>query len=406
MILLPLGKEETSSKADSEWHHQPGYPKIRGTSLHPPVAGGRLPEFVYEGDTSQCDAAPVFYLGSGSHCHIQVDAALGVAERSCRIWKELQAWFIEAVYQPSLSTGVGIVHHGTSRLEVGCFVQLNDDDVIHLSTPPTRLGFRIQLRTVSTSVPASHFTNRYPNKPPLPSSASKAPPAPEALRRLAWQTDQMRKRSEENMVHVSDWSSFSQYVKKYYFEHGITCISWEEEGRKKPIDAPLPLLQPAAYPSWITELLLQEEPVAGVDRPLPCAASLRLSGMLPAERLTRQAAKPQQPPLAAATPSFCMPSNGGCTDGVGSAMAQKPNLQSPVKNRHLQLPFKDWLQAMDSSNFLMQYHDTLVANYDSLEQVHDLYVKHGAIESAFFDDVRVVKLGHRRIMEKWFRDHC
>merc|ERR1711976_524330 len=78
----------------------------------------------------------------------------------------------------------------------------------------------------------------------------------------------------------------------------------------------------------------------------------------------------------------------------------------PPLNPHLRQPFKDWLESMDDSLFLMQYHDQIVANFDSLEQVHQIYFRNGELSKTFFEDTGIKKLGHRRIFEKWFRDFC
>eukprot|EP00404_Azadinium_spinosum_P042048 CAMPEP_0180827152 /NCGR_PEP_ID=MMETSP1038_2-20121128/73991_1 /TAXON_ID=632150 /ORGANISM="Azadinium spinosum, Strain 3D9" /LENGTH=48 /DNA_ID= /DNA_START= /DNA_END= /DNA_ORIENTATION= len=47
-----------------------------------------------------------------------------------------------------------------------------------------------------------------------------------------------------------------------------------------------------------------------------------------------------------------------------------------------------------------------MANFDSLAQIVDIYVKAGELNKQFFEDVGVKKLGHKRLFEKWFRDHC
>ncbi|CAE8601342.1 unnamed protein product, partial [Polarella glacialis] len=75
-------------------------------------------------------------------------------------------------------------------------------------------------------------------------------------------------------------------------------------------------------------------------------------------------------------------------------------------NPRLRLPFREWLKGMDDSLFLLQYHDHIAANFDSLEQIHEIYFQDGEIKPAFFEDTGIKKLGHRRIFEKWFRDNC
>merc|ERR1712066_257208 len=97
------------------------------------------------------------------------------------------------------------------------------------------------------------------------SSLPEAPPAPEELKRLAWQTDQMRRRSEEDQVRVGDWSSFSQYVKRHFYKHGIECIPWAGVGSLTPIDAKPPSFAPRKYPAWICDLLEGVKQLPGLD---------------------------------------------------------------------------------------------------------------------------------------------
>jgi len=255
-----------------------------------------------------------------------------------------------------------------------------------------------------------HFPNRYPVRPPLPTSAKKAPPAPQALHRLAWQTDQMRKRSEENDVKVADWSSFSQYVKKHYYEHGITCISWSDEGRQLPPDPPLPLLAPRPYPEWIAELLGQEATVDGIapaSRPLPFSEGLQLQQRGPSpqrqELHSSQAGALSQHAFAGGT--FAADGAAGSVSALPSPGAMRTEAVIQSGPPCLQLSFKDWLSRLDSCGFLMQYHEALFSRFDSLHQVHSLKVRDGIVDSSFFDEIGISKLGHRRIIERWFRDN-
>eukprot|EP00445_Apocalathium_hangoei_P004856 CAMPEP_0203843166 /NCGR_PEP_ID=MMETSP0359-20131031/2440_1 /ASSEMBLY_ACC=CAM_ASM_000338 /TAXON_ID=268821 /ORGANISM="Scrippsiella Hangoei, Strain SHTV-5" /LENGTH=62 /DNA_ID=CAMNT_0050757901 /DNA_START=87 /DNA_END=275 /DNA_ORIENTATION=+ len=61
---------------------------------------------------------------------------------------------------------------------------------------------------------------------------------------------------------------------------------------------------------------------------------------------------------------------------------------------------------MDDSGFLAQYHDNIASKLDSLEQIVDVYVKAGEVDTQFFADAGVKKLGHKRLFEKWFRDNA
>merc|ERR1712031_7726 len=101
------------------------------------------------------------------------------------------------------------------------------------------------------------------------------------LKRLAWQTDQMRRRSEEDQVRVADWSSFSQYVKRHYYKYGIECVPWATTGRHLPVEKPPPHIQPRPYPAWIGELVACERQLPGVDpsRTISFASCMQVSGL-------------------------------------------------------------------------------------------------------------------------------
>merc|ERR1712196_355493 len=75
-------------------------------------------------------------------------------------------------------------------------------------------------------------------------------------------------------------------------------------------------------------------------------------------------------------------------------------------NPLLQVSFREWLESMDDSKFLLQYHDSIASNFDSLEQVVDVFVRPtGELDNKFFEVVGIKKLGHKRILQKWFKDH-
>jgi len=80
----------------------------------------------------------------------------------------------------------------------------------------------------------------------------------------------------------------------------------------------------------------------------------------------------------------------------------KPAAKAPVKR--FDISIKDWLAALDDSGFVAQYHDAIIANFDSVEQIVDIYWKAGELDKQFFADVGIKKLGHKRLFEKWFKD--
>lgn len=408
MKLRPADAETTSDWEDGFWVERPGYPIIDGSWIHPPPKGHSLPEFEFEegNDKTKNEPAPVFYVGSGDDCHVRVGSD-ELPERVCRVFKEKRIWYLEA-----LLPDAG-VHHGEQLLEVGRRVALKDNDTFTLEHPPTPLAYRILINEEDNWYfdvnPEKDFPNKYPGRFPWRSSLPEAPPAPEELKRLAWQTDQMRRRSEDDQVRVSDWSAFSQYVKRHYYKHGIECTPWVGTGSKRPIDKKSESFPPRAYPKWIAELVAKERQLPGFDpgRELPFSTSLLASGVKVLEPMTFNGEPPRlqdlyDEPYAYGPAVACAASQRAApTQSREPAPAPSPKTSSV----HLRQSFKEWLEGMDDSMFLMQYHDEIVANYDSLEQIHEIYFRNSELSPAFFDDVGIKKLGHRRIFEKWFRDY-
>mmetsp|Transcript_11427 Transcript_11427/g.29488 ORF Transcript_11427/g.29488 Transcript_11427/m.29488 type:complete len:435 (-) Transcript_11427:290-1594(-) len=432
MKLLPLGAEQGSDWEDGLWADRPGYPPYDGSWLHPPPTGAAVPEFeCQEGhDLTKNEPAPAFSVGTGNDCHIRLPGD-ELPPRICRVYKEGRTWLLEALLPD------GHVHHGSRPLRSGDRVALVDGDCLSIAQPPTALGWRIRILEEDNwyldQKTERDYPNKYPSRFPARTSLRAAPPAPEELRRLAWQTDQMRRRSEEDQVRVADWSAFSQYVKRHYYQHGIECTPWCETGRGTPIDKKPPSYQPRAYPAWISDLLKSEQQLPGVDptRRLSFESCLSASGLPPCGQRSFRGAPPWLEDLYAEPPSSglaslspvpgvgrptVMPGGGG---SAASSPARPQAALQPVQpqsmfapsrppahaNPYLRVSFRDWLESMDESGFLVQYHDQIAANFDSLEQIHEIYFKGGEIGKAFFEDAGIRKLGHRRIFEKWFRDH-
>ena len=65
----------------------------------------------------------------------------------------------------------------------------------------------------------------------------------------------------------------------------------------------------------------------------------------------------------------------------------------------LQVSFRSWLSGMEDSMFVIQYHDAIAAQFDSLSQLADLYVKDGELDSRFFEAAGISKLGHKRVRD-------
>ena len=216
----------------------------------------------------------------------------------------------------------------------------------------------------------------------------------------------MRRRSEQDQVRVADWSNFSQYVKQHYLDHGIHCTSWKISGRGKPCDPKPASFQPRPLPKWICELLA-EAPAGGGPRELPYASCLAASG---------SPIREQQPQLQKVAVDVCRDGTigGYCATDAGDLGAASEAVPLPSQPEEVVLeetnplllqPIQDWLESVDDAGFLLQYYDQIVANFDSLKQIHDVYFHDGCLDGKFFLAAGVTKLGHKRILQKWFRDH-
>ncbi len=83
-------------------------------------------------------------------------------------------------------------------------------------------------------------------------------------------------------------------------------------------------------------------------------------------------------------------------------------MSEPVEevNPQLLISLREWLETIDDSLFMLQYYDQIVSNFDSLKQIHDIYFRDGRLDTNFFVAAGITKLGHKRIIEKWFRETC
>jgi len=392
MKLIPAGALCQSEWEDGLWIGEPGLPSIEGSWIHPPPQGHSVPEFEFEEghESNRNEPPPVFYVGKGNECHIRIDDDT-LPERVCRVYKEHRTWLLEALLSD------GAVHLEETALDVGRRVQVIDGAIFSLVPPPTKLAFKILINEDDNwyfdHMTENEFPNKYPGRFPFRTSLSDSPPAPEELRRLAWQTDQMRRRSEEDQVRVSDWAAFSQYVKRYYYKYGIECTPWNTTGRQKPVEPKGANFQPRAYPSWIADVVRRERQQPGIDPrvEMPFESSLRLSGV-----------EVQRMQVSGSV-------SGTSYTGAGTMpVASASEVASPLacNDSHLRLSFRQWLEEMDESLFLMQYHDSIASNFDSVQQIHEIYFKNGELRPMFFEDVGIKKLGHRRILEKWFKEFC
>ncbi|CAJ1442652.1 unnamed protein product [Effrenium voratum] len=377
MRLCPLD----GAGDDAAWIGNPGYPAIEGSWLRPTLLG--LPEYVFEEghDKNKNLPPPRILVGTHEDAHIRVDDPQ-VPRRQCVFFKEGHGWFLERL------SPRGELQLNGQQLEPGLPQQLASGDLCLLLSSP-RLAYRVEFDPADNWYLNTNSEKDFPNRwpAPMPGHVTEAPPVPEELKRLAWQTDQMRRRSEEDQVRVADWAAFSQYVKKHYHKYGIFAQPWQ--GSLGPASPPPPQPGPRTLPDWVAQLLSEERMLPHVARDLPFRSALDLSGLtLPQEPALQPLPQPARAP----------PSPSARTFGVGTAEARQRGVKAGS--------FQQWLESMQDSQFVLQYHDALVTQFDSLDQLLDLYVQDGLVDERFFDIAGITKLGHRRIFQKWFRDHA
>jgi len=484
MKLLPADCKHPSDWEDGLWFERPGYPWYEGSWIHPPPEGHVLPEFEFEEghDLTKNRAPPVLVVGSGNDAQVrQLDAR--IPRRQCQLLKLGRGWWLEGISARHPVYCKGQVLGAADR------VQLKDQDMFSLLPTPSALTFRILLNDEDNFYIDEHSVKDYPNKlrSMFPHRSAECKACPDELKRLAWQTDQMRKRSEEDQVRVSDWAAFSQHVKRQYLKHGIDCKPWVDT--RRPHDEKPPSYVARPYPCWIADIVSKERPLPGVaaDRALPFESSLALSGRQCAEPLQYHggapprleklydnpvatgpavarsfvyvspaegstggavastarsgdaASKPQEDPWAtfggpwqgqrpqspsslakcggahASSASNIMMSNGGplslggiAGSAFGSRRSTRVERIEMWRAEKLQaakgMSFFRWLEAVDTTCFLVHYYEALTERFDSVEQVIELYVKNNELQKTFFDDAGIRKLGHRRLFDKWFSD--
>lgn len=440
MRLLPASLEQQTGWEDGLWEEHPGYPWYEGSWIHPPAAGQSLPEFEFEEghDHNKNKSAPVLVIGAGNDTHIrQPDER--IPRRLCQLVKIGRNWWLEAILVSHP------VYFGDRALTAGERVQLKDRDTFSLLRPPTPLTYRILVEDEDNWYIDIGSHKDYPNKhrSMFPFRAAFAEECPDELKRLAWQTDQMRRRSEEDQVRVADWAAFAQYVKRHYLRYGIECKPWIDA--KRPHDEKPPSFPPRPYPAWVSEVVAKERQLPGIsaDRPMAFQSSMELSGVAMAEQLDYRGEPPKLEelyanPVASGPAQARSLGKGGAphedasaawdgdvsvataVGGVGATLSgavggrgkgrgkgkgeMREAARRAKQDEAKKMNFMQWLEGMDESRFLLQYHDQIAENFDSLEQIIDIYFKNGEIQKAFFDDAGIKKLGHRRIFEKWFQD--
>lgn len=109
---------------------------------------------------------------------------------------------------------------------------------------------------------------------------------------------------------------------------------------------------------------------------------------------------------AAAPPPPEVASSSAAADAAPAATSSQSHQGAAPPSRSA-MSIKDWLQSMDDSGFLSQYHDSIVAVCSSVDQLYERYIKPGGgeLDTQFFADAGIKKLGHKRLFEKWFREN-
>ncbi|CAE7723260.1 ade6 [Symbiodinium sp. CCMP2592] len=225
-----------TAESSADWCEKPGFPSHEGSWIRGTAHG--LPEYWYQEGHEKTRNGPPPRISIGTHedAHVKVDDSR-VASRHCMVFKEGRNWFLEGV---STKRPINL---GDTMLEPGVAYQLSSGDVFSLDGPAHALRYLVEFDDADNwyldTTSDNDFPNRWPAK--MPGHPTEAPPAPEELKRLAWQTDQMRRRSEEEQVLVADWAAFSQYVKKHYHKYGIFAEPWQGSLGPVPPRPPKPV---------------------------------------------------------------------------------------------------------------------------------------------------------------------
>ncbi|CAJ1405467.1 unnamed protein product [Effrenium voratum] len=94
----------------------------------------------------------------------------------------------------------------------------------------------------------------------------------------------------------------------------------------------------------------------------------------------------------------------------GTSLKTQEETEDPEAWRSMDL--RNWLLSIDNGRgCLLRYEQSLTANFDSLDQIVDLYIRKNGrgrvvVDSLFFTDLQIKKVGHQRLIEKWFRERA
>jgi len=419
MRLVPADKA-APSEWDDLWQEKPGLPAWEGAWRRDEDEGMTLPEFEFEEghERNRNDPPHRFLIGSWEHSHIRLKDKR-IPRRHALLFKHGKSWYLERIDANQA------IYCKDQPLTVGKWHQLQDGDEFSLLRPPTLFTYRILINEEDSwyldldregnwqeNFDGEWYLREspslYPAKMQWPQTVY--PTAPEELKRLAWQTDQMRRRSEEDQVRVGDWAAFARHVKAHYLWYGLEARPFKGtvcEPREQPPPRPS-----RAFPSWIAKIVQEERQVAGVKTPLAFEEALRITG--------HEAAKPvEMQEASASSGSSARPTKGAPIQGKGAPVAAKGDPVSrkgaplgsskgrgkgaPVAD--LDLPIRAWLVELDESGSLVQYEVAISEKFGDLRGVHAQMVSaDGVLSKQFFEAVGAKKLGHKRTFEKFFKE--
>lgn len=118
----------------------------------------------------------------------------------------------------------------------------------------------------------------------------------------------------------------------------------------------------------------------------------------------------QCPERNESTPSLPNPATPGVEPSGAAPVATECLCRWPKEWRGGARGLEEWLRSLCPAGFLMCYRDVLVTSHGSLEQLVVAYARPGpngrsTLDTSLFADMGVRKKGHRRLIEKWFREH-
>lgn len=99
---------------------------------------------------------------------------------------------------------------------------------------------------------------------------------------------------------------------------------------------------------------------------------------------------------------------GASSSGTSTHASSTRDWASAPRPAAPESSIRAWLLDMDSNGALLQYQSGAEANFDSVAQIVNLYTRvdsngQTALDPLLFQDLGIKKVGHQRLIEKWFR---